>query len=215
MVHSAEHNAEHNYVRRKTMTPPVDPNTVLMTGENSFIRLSPDQGKTQSDRFSHWRVLWCPAGAGHALFAQSALTEDEVHIYSDNIAVARWLQQTIESVLYPAFADTRIPVVSAEFIRAGGVHSTASESIITGDSEIVLSWYDFIEPFVLTMPPGYNDRPIGVFTTFFPARAAQIEIDGRIAAASPWPEQRGDRQSSSACLAWSETWVKPKPDANS
>jgi hypothetical protein len=45
---------------------PVDPNEVLMTGENSFIRLSSDGGKTQSDRVSHWRVLWCPAGAGHA-----------------------------------------------------------------------------------------------------------------------------------------------------
>ena len=44
------------------MAPPVDPNTVLMTGENSFIRLSRDGGKTPSDRFSHWRVLWCPAG---------------------------------------------------------------------------------------------------------------------------------------------------------
>ena len=49
------------------MPPPVDPNAVLMTGENSFIRLSPDGGKTMSDRVSHWRVLWCPAGAGHAL----------------------------------------------------------------------------------------------------------------------------------------------------
>ena len=44
------------------MTPPVDPNQVLMTGENSFIRLSPDGGKTITDRLSHWRVLWCPAG---------------------------------------------------------------------------------------------------------------------------------------------------------
>jgi hypothetical protein len=27
--------------------PPVDPNEVMMTGENSFIRLSPDGGKTK------------------------------------------------------------------------------------------------------------------------------------------------------------------------
>ena len=45
--------------------PPVDPNAVLMTGENSFIRLSPDGGKTLVTRASHWRVLWCPAGSGH------------------------------------------------------------------------------------------------------------------------------------------------------
>ncbi len=71
------------------MTSPVDPNQVLMTGENSFIRLSPDQGKTMTDRLSHWRVLWCPAGAGHALFMKSELTDGKVRIYSDNVAVAR------------------------------------------------------------------------------------------------------------------------------
>jgi hypothetical protein len=43
-----------------------------MTGENSFVRLSLDGGQTMSDRFSHWRVLWCPAGPGHALFAQTS-----------------------------------------------------------------------------------------------------------------------------------------------
>ncbi|MBI4588501.1 MAG: hypothetical protein HY725_06650, partial [Candidatus Rokubacteria bacterium] len=58
--------------------------------------------------------------------------------------------------------------------------------------------------------PGSGNRPIGVFSTFFPAREAQVEMDGRFAAGSPWPETRGDRQSSSACLAWSETWVKPR-----
>ena len=51
--------------------PPVDPNAVLMTGENSFIRLSKDGGQAASTRLSHWRVLWCPAGAGHVLFMQS------------------------------------------------------------------------------------------------------------------------------------------------
>ena len=190
--------------------PPVDPNTVLMTGENSFIRLSPDGGKTQSDRVSHWRVLWCPAGGGHALFIQSTLTDGRVRVYSDNLAVARWLQRTIEAVLFPGFADTALPVVAAAFERRGGPWSTATETVVAADARITLSWYDCIEPFVLHAPPGFNDRPIGVFSTFFPARAAQLEIDGRVAAGSPWPEMRGDRQSSSACLAWSETWVRPR-----
>ena len=89
---------------------PVDPSDVLMTGENSFIRLSADGGKTHSSRVSHWRVLWCPAGAGHALFMKTPLTGDEVQIYSDNAAVARWLQRTIEALLYPAFADVALPI---------------------------------------------------------------------------------------------------------
>src|SRR3954464_11216901 len=98
---------------------PVDANEVLMTGENSFIRLSADGGKTLSSRVSHWRVLWCPAGAGHALFVQSPILEKPVQIYSDNVAVARWLQHTIEKLLYPAFADEALPVSDAQFERSG------------------------------------------------------------------------------------------------
>ena len=190
--------------------PPVDPNEVMMTGENSFIRLSPDGGATQSDRVSHWRVLWCPAGAGHALFIQSTLTDKQVRVYSDNIAVARWLQKSIETLLFPAFADTALPVVAARFERHGGPWSTATETVAAAGARITLSWYDCIAPFVLHAPPGFNDRPIGVFSTFFPARSAQVEWNGRFATAQPWAEARGDRQASSACLAWSETWVKPR-----
>ena len=192
------------------MAAPVDPTTVLMTGENSFVRLSGDGGKTQSDRFSHWRVLWCPAGTGHALFVQSELTDGRVRVYSDNVGVARWLQATIETLLFPGFADPKIPVIGATFKRAGDSRSTATESVLSSDDEITLTWYDFIEPFVLTIPPGFNDRPLGVFSTFFPARSAQVELNGRFATGAAWPEMRGDRQSSSACLAWSESWVKPR-----
>ena len=189
---------------------PVDPNEVLMTGENSFIRLSADGGKTHTTRVSHWRVLWCPAGAGHAMFVQCPLVEDTVQIYSDNIAVARWLQSTIETLLFPAFADLKLPVIEAEFERKGDPRSSVVELISTDVDRIVLTWYDCIEPFVLTMAPGTGNRPIGVFSTFFPARSAQLEIDGRVATGSVWAEMRGDRQGSSATLAWSETWVKPR-----
>jgi hypothetical protein len=193
------------------MASPVDPNAVLMTGENSFVRLSPDGGTTMTDRFSHWRVLWCAAGAGHALFAQSKqLTSGRVQIYSDNIAVARWLQRTIETLLFPAFADTTTPVIAAKFRRTGDPHSTAVESVDSAADHIRLTWYDCIAPFVLTMAPGMNNRPIGVFSTFFPAKSAQVEMNGKFATGATWAEMRGDRQSSSACLAWSETWVKPR-----
>ena len=189
---------------------PVDPNNVLMTGENSFIRFSPDAGKTQTDRASHWRVLWCPAGAGHALFLKSTLTGGEVKIWSDNPPVARWLQKEIESLLFPAFADAKTQVTQAAFTRSGGIDTKAAELVTAKDAEVLLSWEDFLAPFVLNMPPGSAERPIGVFSTFFPAKAARIALNGRVAAGTPYPEKRGERDSTSACLAWSETWVKPR-----
>src|SRR4026208_2391961 len=99
--------------------PPVDPNEPMVAGENSFVRLGPDGGKNMSDRTSHWRVLWCPVGAGHTLFIQSTLTDNKVRIYSDNIAVTRWLQKNIESLLFPTFADTALPGEPADVCRSG------------------------------------------------------------------------------------------------
>jgi hypothetical protein len=192
------------------MAQPVDPNDVLMTGENSFVRLSLDGGTTLSTRVSHWRVLWCAAGAGHAMFVQSPLVGTRVQLYSDNVAVARWLQRSIEALLFAAFGDTTLPVIAAQFARGGDPRSAAVETVTAGSDRFTLTWYDCIEPFVLTMAPGTNNRPLGVYSTFFPARSAQVELNGQFAPGMPWAEMRGDRQSSSACLAWSETWVKPR-----
>ena len=60
------------------------------------------------------------------------------------------------------------------------------------------------------MPPGYANRPIGVFSTFFPAQAARVTLKRQVATGGVWPRDVRGPQSSSACLAWSETWVKPK-----
>ena len=192
------------------MASPVDPNDVMMTGENSFIRFSPDQGKTVTDRISHWRVLWCPAGAGHVLFMQGTLTGGAVNIWSDHEPVARWLQKEVETFLHPPFADPKTPVAKGAFQRSGGIDSRAAELVTAKDAEIVLSWEDFIAPFVLSMAPGDGNRPIGVFSTFFPARAARMSLNGKTVAGTPWRDKRGDRDTTSACLAWSETWVKPR-----
>jgi hypothetical protein len=141
---------------------------------------------------------------------QAELTGGKPRVYSDNIAMTRWLQKSIESILFPPSADVALPVTEASFERSGDPRGAATERIVSAGDEIVLTWYDFYDPFVLTMPPGYQNRPIGVFSTFFPARAAQVALNGQVAGGSVWPEMRGDRQSSSACLAWSETWVKPR-----
>src|SRR5437764_14264319 len=93
----------------------VDPNDVVMTGENSFIRLSDDGGKTITDRVSHWRVLWSPAGQGHALFFETSLTGKSPRVYTDNAGVARFLQRTIEVLLYKEFAAASLPVTDGQF----------------------------------------------------------------------------------------------------
>lgn len=188
----------------------VDPHDVVMTGENSFIRLSNDGGKTIADRVSHWRVLWSPAGQGHALFLDSALAGKGPRLYADNAGVARYLQRTIEPLLYKEFGDLSLPVIDAEFRRTGNSLSTVEERIISSDEEILLAWWDLMAPFVLTMPPGAMNRPLGVYSTFMPARSAQLCVNGEAAAAKVFPMERFGKPASSCCLAWSETWTRPR-----
>jgi hypothetical protein len=188
----------------------VDPHDVVMTGENSFIRLSVDGGKTIEDRVSHWRVLWSPAGQGHALFIESPLTGKGPRVYADNAGVARFLQRTIESLLYKDFAAESLPVVDAAFERTGNSLSTVEERVVSGKDEIILTYWDLMEPFVLTMPPGAMNRPLGVYSTFLPARSAQLSVNGEAATAKVFLQDRFGKPASSCCLAWSETWTKPK-----
>jgi hypothetical protein len=188
----------------------VDPHEVVMTGENSFIRLSNDGGKTITDRVSHWRVLWSPAGQGHAFFIESSLIGKGPRVYADNAAVARYLQRTIEILLYKDFADASLPIIAAEFERTGNSLSTVEERVLSRDDELILSWWDLMAPFVLTMPPGAMNRPLGVYSTFLPARSAQLSVNGQAATASVFMMDRFGKPASSCCLAWSETWTKPR-----
>src|SRR5713101_5140976 len=96
-----------------------DPNRVILTGENPFIRLSAANGGPGTTNASYWRIITCPAGPGHVLYLKSELTDNRWRIYSDNIAMARWLQGTVQGMLNPETADLTIPVVDSAFSKEG------------------------------------------------------------------------------------------------
>jgi hypothetical protein len=101
------------------MTSTADANRVILTGENPFIRLSEtDDGPLTTDA-SFWRILLSPAGPGHVLYLNSEQTDGQWRIYSDNIAMARWLQSTVQGMLNAATRDLKIPVIEAEFDKQG------------------------------------------------------------------------------------------------
>ena len=187
----------------------VDPHDVVMTGENSFIRLSNDEGKTMTDRVSHWRVLWSPAGQGHCMFIESPLVDGGRAVYADNFGVVRYLQRHIEKLLHAPFADESLPIIDAVFERSGNSLATVEERVTTDDEAIVLSWWDLMQPFILTMPPGAMNRPLGVYSTFIPARSAQLSVNGEASRGKVFAQERFGKPSSSCVLAWSESWTRP------
>ena len=189
----------------------VDVNSVIVTGENSVIRLN----KIDSDAFtthaSFWRILTSPAGPGDVLYIKSEVTEDRWRIYSDNIAMARWLQSTVQGMLNPETADTAIPVVDARFAKSGDPRYFWTERVRSRDEQIALTWYQIGEPLLIhTEPNAEPSRPYGVCTLLIPALGARLTRNGVEAAGRPWPREREGRPFSTCALAFSESWTEAR-----
>jgi hypothetical protein len=186
-----------------------DPNRVILTGENPFIRLAATDGGPNTTEASFWRILFCPAGPGHVLYLKSELTENKMRIYSDNIAMARWLQATVQGMLNPETADLGIPVIDAEFEKSGDQRDFWTERLVTSQEEISLTWYDCGEPLLLhTQPNQVPGRQYGVCTVLIPALSARLTVDGVQAAGRPFPREREGRPFSTCALAFSESWTE-------
>src|SRR5580693_8148111 len=108
-----------------------DPNRNLLTGEKPFIFPSETDGAAFSINASFWRIITSGGGPGHVLYIKSELTENRWRIYSDNIAMARWLQGTVQGMLNPETADTSIPVRDAEFAKSGDPRYFWTETALT------------------------------------------------------------------------------------
>jgi hypothetical protein len=185
-----------------------DPNRVILTGENPFIRLSANDGDPNTTDASFWRILFCPAGPGHVLYLKSELTENRWRIWSDNIAMARWLQATVQGMLNAETADPAIPVVDAEFTKSGDPHYFWTERVVARDEEVLLTWYEIGEPLLIhTRPNEIPDRRYGVCTILLPALAARLSRNGIQADGRPWPREREGRPFSTCALAFSESWT--------
>ena len=193
-----------------TTASPIDPNRLLLTGENPYIRLSAtDDGPVTSDA-SFWRILFSPGGPGHVLFLQGELTGGEPRIYTDNIQMTRWLQGEIQGRINATFGNLEIPATEASFGSSGDLRSFWTESCSASGEEIALTWYDLGEPFMTHSFPGSNpERPHGVCTVLIPANGARITLNGRQASGRPWPRQRDARTHSTCALAFSESWTLP------
>jgi hypothetical protein len=188
-----------------------DDNRVILTGENPFIRLSEKDGDPNSTDASFWRILFCPAGPGHVLHLKSELTQDQWRIYSDNIAMARWLQQTVQGMLTPDLKNLSIPVVDAAFNKSGDPRYFWTEHVKARDAEIALTWHDIGEPLLVHTRPNEapNPRPYGVCTVLLPALAARLTLNSAQARGQPWPREREERPFSTCALAFSESWTEP------
>lgn len=188
--------------------------TVAVIGENPGIRLVVKEGAPPATSVSFWRVFQSPAGAGHVCFLTSDIagdgpTPDDLRVaYADSEKLAKYVALELMTAFDKAYGEKPFPVKAARFERSGDTLTAWRETIRAADATIDLVWRDFYEPFVIESRAGVPHNPYVILSTFIPARAADVVINGKRAAGNPTPRLRGTRQSSSAFLAFAETWLK-------
>jgi hypothetical protein len=163
-----------------TMTT-ADSNRVILTGENPFIRLSAKDGEPLTTNASFWRIILCPAGPGHVLYLKSELTEDRWRIYSDNIAMARWLQSTVQGMLNNELENLLIPVTEAEFSKSGDPHYFWTERVVAPGEDVTLTWYEIGEPLLIHTQPNTSGCP----ATALRPRARRGRPSAKVAHSAP------------------------------
>ena len=188
-----------------------DPNKIRVSGENSFLRIGESEDTDPTAEMSHWRVVASPKGGGHILFAKSVPTNNEPRIYSDNFALARWLQEGVQASMRDTYSGD-IPIIDAEFSKSGDMLTTWVEYIASREEVIVMAWYDFLSPVQVANQPFENpDQPHGVYSLLIPARCAQLTINGEAVPGRVLSRDLFGKEGTSCCLALSETWTIP-PD---
>ena len=170
-----------------------DPNSVIVTGENPFIRLNTVDSDNFTTNASYWRIIFSPAGPGHVLYLKSELTENRWRIWSDNIAMARWLQTTVQGMLNAELLDTTIPVTDAEFSKTGDPRYFWTEKISARGEDVALTWHDIGDPLLIHTQPNTAGRRYGVCTVLIPALGARLSRNGVEAKGRPWKREREGR----------------------
>ena len=187
---------------------------VAVIGENPGIRLVVKDGAPPATSVSFWRVFQSPAGAGHVCFVTSDITgngpsPDDVRMaFADNEKLAEYVALQLMTAFDKAYGEKPFPVKLARFERSGDTITAWKESVKADGYAIDLVWRDFYEPFVIESKAGVPHNPYTILSTFVPAKTAEVVINGVKAAGAATPRMRGPRQSSSAFLAFAETWLK-------
>ena len=124
------------------------------------------------------------------------------------VAMARWLQTTVQGMLNAELKDTGIPVIDAEFTKTGDPRYFWTEKINARGEDISLTWFDLGDPLLIhTQPNAVPNRPYGVCTVLVPALGTRFSRNGSEAQGRSWKREREGRPFSTSALAFSESWT--------
>lgn len=202
------------------MRPAMNPGKVDWSGENPGMYLKETADGPFVTLVSFFRVVTSPHGRGHAAFIlqdphgdgrQSARPNLCI---TDNEPLAQYVRDGFV-VNFGAFKGASglkscRTVPGWDFMASGDGRSVHVEWFRSTVGQVSLTWRELSAPFLVEL--GKDKSATGrheMFSLFVDARAVDISINGRSeVAGKPFPREfAGKRDSSTAFLALSETWV--------
>jgi hypothetical protein len=198
---------------------PIHPGAVDWSGENPGMYLKEKPDGPFVTLVSFFRVVVSPHGRGHALvLLESPLLDVSVPealnvCVTDNEPLARWLATEFVSRFGP-FRDARA-LDSMRYVALTGVQPSGDQRAsymewVQGEGvEATLSWEALGRPFMVTLPVDKSATGSHeMFSVFVEAERVTATVNGRPLRGQPVPRDFAGRRSSTAFLAFSETWVR-------
>jgi len=199
---------------------PINPARVDWSGENPGMYLKESQDGPFVTLISFFRVVTSPHGKGHAAFMLLDPNGDGKNparpnvCLTDNEPLAEYLKTGFVAY-FGAFRGAKgLDAVQFrpawDFMAGGDGRSTHSEWFRSAIGQVNLAWSSLSAPFLVEFDrersaTGKHE----MISLFFDARATTATINGKAVNGRPFPREfAGKKDSSTAFLAFSETWLK-------
>ena len=202
-----------------TAETPIHPGAVDWSGENPGMYLKDKPDGPFVTLVSFFRVVVSPYGRGQALvllespLLDTSLPEALNVCVTDNEALARYLVGDF-AAHFGAFKGAEaleyMDYVKLTGVAASGDTRSAYMEWVKGEGvEATLSWENLGEPFMVKIPKEKSATGRhALFSLFVDARKVTATVNGRTLKGQPVPREFAGRQSSTAFLAYSETWIR-------
>lgn len=204
------------------LSNPIHPGKIDWSGENPGIMLKESVDGPWSALALFFRIVYSPAGRGHALL----LYEDpnverglpDVHniMLHDNEELARYLMSNFIAKLgafggAPAYKAVQYVPIEKVY-PSGDPRSRYTETIRAADVEVELIWEELGTPTALELPMELTGtKEHDMFSLLVESRKAQIRLNGKALKGTPIPREQAGIKTTTAFLYFSETWIWPAP----
>ena len=199
---------------------PRNPGKVEWSGDNPGIYFKEDPQGDWSALGIFFRVCLSPHGAGTTMIVlekpneAAGLPQVNNICLTDNDALTEYLIRDFMSK-FPSFRGckglegmTHRPI--DEVTSRGDLREFRTESVISGDLEVVMTWRDLGEPFAAEVAVDISATgEHEMYSVFLEAQSAEIVVNGHRFSGQLTTRNFLGRTMSTAFMAISETWVTP------